>query len=536
LKAIPHTFEINWPIECGLPVILPDISEREDTHLPGAKKPISAMIASSELPQFRLDKFLGPWSMVAIGIGATIGAGIYVLAGFAASGVNYPIPSTMDQPLFKVLWQLAHGALPGAGLHSTLPAGPAVALSFLLIGLVCFLIGLCYAELASLMPLAGSVYTYSYAALGEATAWIAGWILVLEYGLGTVVIATALGNELKARLTGFHILMPNQWSLPVWSEGKWTGAYFNVPSFCLVIAVTIILSRGIRAFSRINAVMVVLKCGAILFFIVLGSTFVHPANWRPFAPGGMSSILSAGIILFFAFVGFDCVSVAAEESKRPERDAPVGILGSVAICSVFYIAATFVLLGIVPYALFQSAAAPSKPAALYALQRSGVATISQSVVSAGMLIGLFSVMFVLQYGQTRLWYAMSRDGMVPEVFSSVDPKTRTPRWSVWIWGATVALCAGLINVGEASDLVAIGTLMAFAMASICVIVLRRNLPKHPRRFKVPWSPWLPLASLAATLVMMSNLALITWLRFLAWLGIGFVIYLAYCRHRNKLCN
>src|SRR5437660_7724370 len=204
------------------------------------------MIADSELPQFRLDKFLGPWSMMAIGVGATIGAGIYFLAGFAAGGVKYPIPSAMDQPLFKVLQQLAHGALPGPGLHSAPPAGPAVAISFLLVGLVCLLIGLCYAELASLMPVAGSVYSYSYAALGKATAWITGWILVLEYGLGSVVIATALGTQLKARLAAFHVLIPDRWSLPVWSEGNWTGAYFNVPAFCLVIAVTIILSRGIR--------------------------------------------------------------------------------------------------------------------------------------------------------------------------------------------------------------------------------------------------------------------------------------------------
>lgn len=499
----------------------------------GAKKPIPSMIANSGLPQFRLEKFLGPWSMVAIGIGATIGAGIYFLAGIAAGGVKYPIPSTMDQPLLSVLRPLAHGALPGPGLHSTPPAGPAVALSFLLAGLVCILIGLCYAELASLMPLAGSVYTYSYAALGEATAWITGWILVLEYGLGNVVIATALGNELKARLAGFHIFLPARWSMPVWSGGKWTGAYFNIPAFCLVIAVTVILSRGIRAFSRVNIVMVVLKCSAIVFFIVLGSTLVEPANLHPFAPGGVPGILSAGITLFYAFIGFDCVSVAAEESKRPERDAPIGILGSAMICSILYVTAAVVLLGIVPYTLFQAGAARSHVPALYALQRSGATTISQAVIATGIVIGLFSVMFVLQYGQSRLWYAMSRDGMVPEVFSSLDPETRTPRWSVWIWGATVALCAGLINVGEASDLVSIGTLVAFAMASICVIILRKSLPDHSRPFKVPWSPWLPLASLVATIVMMSTLPLITWIRLLIWLAVGLAIYFAYTRHLSK---
>lgn len=472
--------------------------------------------------------------MVTIGVGATIGAGIYFLAGFAATGVKYPIPSATDQPLNKVLQQLAQGALPGPGIHTAPPAGPAVVVSFLLVGLVCVLIGLCYAQLASLMPVAGSVYTYSYAALGEAAAWITGWILVLEYGMGNIVIATALGNQLKARLSGFHILIPDRWSLPVWSEGKWTGAYFNIPAFCLVIAATIILSRGIRVFSRMNALMVVLKCGAILFFILLGSTFVHPANWRPFAPGGMPGILSAGIVLFYAYIGFDCVSVAAEESRQPERDAPIGILGSAVICSILYIGVAVVLLGIVPYTSFQSGVARSHVPALYALQSFGATTISQSVIAAGMVIGLFSVMFVLQYGQTRLWYAMSRDGMVPELFSSLDPKTRTPRWSVWIWGATVALCAGLINIGEAADLVAIGTLLAFAIASICAIVLRKSLSDHPRPFKMPWSPWLPLVSLVATLAIMSTLPVIAWFRLLIWLGIGFVIYFVYTRHHRKL--
>ena len=499
----------------------------------GAKKSIAAMIASSELPQFRLDKSLGPWSMIAIGIGAIIGAGIYSLAGIAAGGVQYSIPSALHQSPFTALWQLLR-ALPPSGFHNSPPAGPAIVLSFLAVAMICVLIGLCYAELASLMPLAGSVYTYSYAALGELAAWMAGWILVLEYGLGNVLFATALSQGLKARLSDFHLFLPDRWSLPVWSEGKWTGAYFNLPAFCLVLAVTLILSRGIRAFSRTNIVMVILKCGAIVFFLAVGSSMVHPANWHPFTPGGMNGVVAGGIILFYAYIGFDCVSVAAEEARRPERDVPAGILGSLLICALLYVGTAVVLLGMAPYTLFHSGTPASGAPVLYALQHFGAKPISQSVIVTGMLVGLLSVMFVLQYGQTRIWYAMSRDGLVPGIFSLVHPKTRTPHWSVWIWGTTVAVCAGVIDVGEAADLVTIGALMAFAFASICVIRLRKSQPNRPRRFKVPWVPWLPLASLAATLVMMSTLPLITWVRFFAWLAIGLAIYFGYSRHHSSL--
>jgi APA family basic amino acid/polyamine antiporter len=474
--------------------------------------------------------------MIAIGVGAIIGAGIYSLAGIAAGGVQYPIPSAMGQPISKVIWQLLHGTLPGSGLHNSPPAGLAIVLSFLVVALICVLIGLCFAELASMMPLAGSVYTYSYAALGELAAWMVGWTLVLEYGLGNVLFATSLSHGLKERLSDFHILISDRWSLPVWSEGKWTGAYFNVPAFCLVLAVTLVLSRGIRAFSRVNIVIVFLKCSAIVFFLLIGSSLVHPANWHPYAPGGIKGVVAASLILFYVYIGFDCISVAAEEAKRPERDVPAGILGSLVICTLLYVGMALVLLGIVPYTLFQSGAPASSAPVLYALQRSGASPFYQSVIVAGMLVGLLSVMFVLQYGQTRLWYAMSRDGLVPEVFSSVHPKTKTPHWSVWIWGTTVAVCAGMVDIGEAADLVTIGSLVAFAVTSICVILLRKTQPDRPRPFKAPWVPWLPLTSLVATLIMMSSLPLITWLRLLVWLAIGLVIYFGYSRHHSTLAS
>ena len=469
-----------------------------------AKKTIERMILDSALPQFRLNKSLGRWSMIAIGVGAIIGAGIYYWAGIAAGGRIYP------------------------------PAGPAVVLSFLVPLVICVLIGFCYAELASLMPLAGSVYSYSYAALGELAAWMTGWTLVLEYGIGSVVVASAFSGELKARLADFHIFIPNRWSMPLWSEGRWTGAYFNVPAFLMVLAVTVVLSLGIRAFSRANIFMVIVKSGVIVFFIVVGSSFIQPANWHPFAPGGVRGILGAGLILFYPYIGFDCISVAAEEAKRPERDVAVGIFGSLGICALLFMGVAVILSGMVPYTIFSSGTAGSRVPALYALQHFGVKPLVVGVIVAGMLTGLLSVMFVLQYGLTRLWYALSRDGLVPEVFSSLHPKTRSPHWCVWIGGAAVALLAGLIDIGEASDLVANGVLVAFALVSICVMSLRKSHPDHPRPFRVPWAPWLPLVALASILMMMSALSLSSWIRFLAWLLIGLVIYLSYGRRHSTL--
>lgn len=499
-----------------------------------AKKSIDRMIADSELSQFRLNKSLGPWSMVAIGVGAIIGEGIYLRVGIAAGGWSYPAPPALYRSGFEMIWQLFHSTLSGRAFHSNPPAGPAVVLSFLIPFLVCILIGLCYSELASLMPLAGSVYSYSYAALGELAAWLTGWILVLEYGLNNVVVASVLSGELRARLADFNIFLPDRWSMPLWSEGKWTGAYFNVPAFLMLLAVTVVLSLGVRVFSRANIFLVILKSGALIFFLVIGSSLIHPANYHPFAPGGSRGVLGAGLVLFFLYAGFDCISVAAEEARQPERDVAVGILGSLAICALLYIGVAVVLVGIVPYTAFSSGASASNRTVLNALRQLGAKPLSLGMIAAGMLTGLFSLMFVLQYGLTRLWYAMSRDGLVPEVFSSLHPKTRTPHWCVWIGGAAVALLTGLINIGEAADLATNGILVAFALVAICVMRLRKGYPDHPRPFRVPWVPWLPLASLAATLVMMASLPVISWVRFLAWMAIGLAIYFSYGRRYSTI--
>ena len=469
-----------------------------------AKKSIDRLIADSELPQFRLNKSLGPWSMGAIGLGAIVGSGIYFLPGVAAKGIL-----------------------------GSRPAGPSLILSYLLPALVCLLIGLCYAELASIMPLAGSVYTWSYAAMGELAAWMTGWIVILEYAVANVAIASFAGYLLKARLADFGILVPEHWSMPPLAAGRWTGMHFNLPAFLALVMVTAISSLGVRFLSRINVVMVALKAGGILFFLALGGALVRPANWRPFAPGGSRAIVLAGAALFFSFIGFDCVSVAAEEAKTPERDVPAGILGSLGVSTVLYMAVAAVVTGMVPYTAFTSYRG-SDGVALSALRAAGAGGAAQAVVTAGMLIGMLSLMLVIQYSQSRVWFAMARDGMLPGVFSWLHPKTRVPRWCAWIGGLALAIPAGLIDVGEVGDLASIGALAAFLMVAVCLILLRGSEPDLVRRFKVPWVPWLPLAALVGVIGLMLALSPAIWLRFGIWLAVGLAVYFSYGYRHSTL--
>jgi len=469
----------------------------------GAKKSVERLIADSELPQFRLSKSLGPWSMCAIGLGAIVGSGIYFLPGIAARG------------------------FPGSR-----PPGPSLVLSYLVPALVCLLLGLCYAELASIMPLAGSVYTWSYAAMGELAAWMTGWIMILEYAVANVAIASFAGYLLKSRLADFGIPVPEHWSMPPLAAGRWTGMYFNLPAFFALVIVTVISSWGVRLLSRINVVMVALKLGGILFFLAVGGALVRPANWRPFAPGGTRAIVFAGAALFFSFIGFDCVSVAAEESKTPARDVATGILGSIGVSAVLYMAVTAVVTGMVPYTAFVSYKGPDG-AVLSALKVAGAGGAAQAVVNAGMLIGMLSLMLVIQYSQSRVWFAMARDGLLPGVFSWLHPKTRVPHWCVWIGGLALAVPAGLIDGGEIGDLASIGALAAFVMVVVCLIVLRRTGPDLARRFRVPWSPWLPLAALVGVIGLMLALAPAIWLRFGIWMAVGLAVYFSYGFRRSS---
>jgi len=333
-----------------------------------ARKSIDKLIAESEDPAHRLKKTLGPWSLTALGIGAIIGSGIFVLTGTAAAGENFQVPSIWHAQVLDVFENLfQHGSLSGVLMHGRPPAGPAIAISFLLVAVACSFAGLCYAELASMIPIAGSAYTYSYATLGELIAWIIGWDLILEYAVSNVAVAIGFGGYLKAQLGAFGLTLPDKLSSPVIDNG-WTGSYFNVPAFLIVFVLTVLLVWGIRESAEANNVMVVIKIGAIVTFLIVGGTLASGANLHPFAPSGFAGIISGGAIIFFTYIGFDSVSTAAEEAKNPQKDIPFGIISSLIVCTVLYIGVALVLLGMMKYSTFNgsNADAASAPVA-YAL-------------------------------------------------------------------------------------------------------------------------------------------------------------------------
>jgi basic amino acid/polyamine antiporter, APA family len=501
-----------------------------------AKKSIDKLIADSQEPEHRLKKTLGPWSLTALGIGAIIGSGIFVLTGTAAAGENFAVPSIFKAQVLDLLLNLLHhGSTAGVIMHGRPPAGPAIAVSFILVAISCSFAGLCYAELASMIPIAGSAYTYSYATLGEIFAWVIGWDLILEYAVSNVAVAIGFGGYLKAQLAQFHLLISDRWSTPVWQGGQWTGAFFNIPAFLIVFILTVLLVRGVRESAKANNVMVVIKIGAIMVFLVVGGLLVSPPNWHPFAPAGFSGVIAGGAIIFFTYIGFDSVSTAAEESKTPQRDIPIGIIASLIICTILYVGVALVLLGMMKYTTFLSGEAANAPVA-YALQQLGAKPIYRTVIIVGALMGMISSLLVFQYGQTRIWFAMSRDGLLPKIFSAVHPKFKTPHWSSWIAGAAVGIPAGLVDIGDAADLSNIGTLFAFVLVSLGVLFLRRTQPDRPRGFRVPMVPLFPLISVVLCVALMSGLLLITWVRFFVWLIIGLVIYFLYSRHRSEFAK
>jgi len=500
-----------------------------------ACKSIDRLIADAADPKHRLSKSLGPWSLTALGIGAIIGSGIFVLTGTAAAGEHFETASYLHAQVMDLLVNFVqHGNFSGALLHGRPAAGPAIAISFVLVAVACSFAGLCYAELASMIPIAGSAYTYSYATLGEIFAWIIGWDLILEYAVSNVAVAVGFGGYLKEQLSSFGLDLPDKWSTPVWASGHRTGAYFDFPAFLIVLVLTLLLIRGVRESARTNNVMVTVKILAILIFLAVGGLLVHPANWHPFAPAGFRGILSGGAIIFFTYIGFDSVSTAAEESSRPQRDMPIAIMASLVVCAVLYIGVALVLLGMMRYSTFASGPAADAPVA-YALKALGAHPVFLSVIVIGALTGMVSSLLVTQYGQTRIWFAMSRDRLLPDFFSAVHPRFQTPHWSTWIAGAAVGLPAGLFDIGDAADLSNIGTLFAFVLVSLGVIFLRRRQPDRPRAFRVPCMPWFPLLSVALCTVLMTGLTLITWIRFVVWLAIGLAIYFGYSRRRSEFC-
>ncbi len=499
-------------------------------------KSIDKLIADANEPGKRLEKSLGPWSLTALGIGAIIGSGIFVLTGTAAAGEYFQAPSILHAQVLDLIVNFLRGGNTASVLmHGRPAAGPSIAISFLLVAVACSFAGLCYAELASMIPIAGSAYTYSYATLGEIFAWIIGWDLILEYVVSNVVVAIGFSAYTKSQLASFGLNLSDRWSTPVWESGHWTGSYFNVPAFVIIFILTVLLVRGVRESAEANNVMVAIKIGAILIFLMVGGALVNPSNWRPFAPSGFGGIVTGGAIVFFTYIGFDSVSTAAEEARNPQRDLPIGIIGSLIVCTILYIGVSIVLLGMMKYTTFVSGDAAQAPVA-YALQMLGANRWSRSIIVIGALTGMISSLLVFQYGQARIWYAMSRDRLFPKLFSAIHPRFKTPYLSTWIAGFAVGVPAGIFAISDAADLSNIGTLFAFVLVSLGVIILRRTQPDRKRVFKVPFVPWFPLISIVLCGGLMTGLTVITWLRFVIWLALGLVIYIFYSRHRSEFCK
>jgi APA family basic amino acid/polyamine antiporter len=469
-----------------------------------------------------LKRVLGASDLVMLAIGAVIGAGIFGAIGTAAAGQTGPTGEV-----------IRYGA------------GPALIFSFILLGSACGLAALCYAELASMIPQAGSAYAYSYATLGELVAWIIGWDLILEYAVGNVAVAISWGDYFKTLIAGIGLALPD-WLATGYRTALLSGnpdvhgllqtaprplgipILVNLPAFSVVMVVTWLLLRGARESATANKVMVVLKLAALTLFIVVGLTKIDAANYTPFAPNGFTGIHQGAAIVFFAYIGFDAISTAAEETRNPQRNLPIGILGGLAICTVIYVIVGIVLTGIVPYQTLGVA----DPLA-YALNAVGLTGVGW-IVALGAAISMTTVLLVFQYGQPRIFFAMARDGLLPKWAARVDPKTRIPYMTTLVTGIVVAAASAVGDAAETYDLTNIGTLFAFALVCIGVLVLRVKEPDRPRAFKVPFV-WIvaPLGA-AACIFIMQGLPSQAWTRFGWWLLIGIVLYFAYGYRNSRL--
>jgi len=490
-------------------------------------KSIDALIAASEDPEKKLRRTLGPWSLTAMGIGAVIGSGIFILTGTAAAGETLSYKSILHAPVLDLLM---HGTQ-ALSMTGRAGAGPAITLSFLLTAIACSFAALCYAELASMIPIAGSAYTYAYATLGELVAWIIGWDLILEYAVSNMAVAVGFSaylNDVLDNVFGWHI--PAKFAGPPIVGGQFTGNWFNISALLVLMILTWILVKGVRESASTNNVMVIIKIAAILIFVFGAARAVDTSNWKPFAPNGFPAVLTGAAIVFFTYIGFDSVSTAAEECRRPQRDLPFGIIMTLVICAILYISVALVLTGIARYDTLNNAAPVAT--ALKVLGYNGI----RQWVSIGAIVGMLSSLLVFQYGQARIWFAMSRDGLLPKVFSKVHPVHQTPHISTWIAGLVVGIPAGIWDIGTFADLANIGTLFAFIIVSLGVIVLRKTQPDRPRGFRVPGAPWLPMISIAFCLVLMMALPLETWVRFFVWLIVGFAIYFPFGRKHSALAR
>ena len=501
-----------------------------------AKKSIDKLIADSENPETRLKKTLGPVALTALGIGAVIGSGIFTVIGTAIAGQKFENASILNAPLLDYL--IHHSASFGRP-----GAGPAIAISFVIVAIVCAFTALCYAELASMIPIAGSAYTYTYATMGELIAWIIGWDLILEYAVSNMAVSVGFAAHVVDLFNWFGINPPSRWISPaylpsgmsdfqgnvVFGAGWHLG--FNFPAFLIVMILTMVLVRGIRESAETNNVMVILKIAAIIAFVMAGASYVKSDNWVPFTPNGWTGVLTGGAIIFFTYIGFDSVSTAAEEAKNPQRDIPIGIIATLIICTILYISVAVILTGLVDWHILEGDAAP----VVNTLKRLNFHWVRLAVLF-GALVGMISSLLVFQLGQARVWFAMSRDRLLPDAFSRVHPKFRTPAFSTWVAGFVVGIPAGLLDIGTLADLSNIGTLFAFVLVSLGVIVLRIKQPDRPRGFRAPFGLTFPIMSVITCILLMAGLPIMNWLRFFAWLAIGLVIYFFYSRRRSEFAK
>jgi basic amino acid/polyamine antiporter, APA family len=496
-------------------------------------KPLDRLVGETTDPQHQLRRSLGPLQLTMLGVGAIVGAGIFSTPGTAAAG---------------------------GGEH--LGAGPALIISFLIVSVACGLAALCYSEFAAMVPVSGSAYTYAYATLGELVAWMIGWDLILEYAISNAAVAVSWSAYFQTLLQFCHV------HVPAWLGTDFRSAYqaagqvahataadlakldptalhdaqawkeapslfglrfiFNLPAFSVVALVTWIVLIGMRETARFNTALVIIKVVIVLFFLVIGAFYIKPANWTPFAPNGMPGIRSAAAIIFFAYIGFDAVSTAAEETRNPQRDMPIGIIASLVICTVLYVAVAAVLTGLAKWNTLDNA---EPLASVFSSLGMGWAA---GIIAFGAVIATLSALIPYQAGQPRIFFAMARDGLLPAWASKVHPKFRTPHVTTIITGVVVALASSVANINELVDLTNIGTLFAFILVAIGIIVLRWTDPDRPRPFRTPWVPLVPLGAVATCAYLMCDLSKLTWTRFVVWMAVGLFIYFLYGARHSRL--
>ncbi|MGO9173889.1 MAG: amino acid permease [Rhodomicrobium sp.] len=455
----------------------------------------------------QLHRTLGPFNLIALGIGAIIGAGLFSLTGLAAAD----------------------------------NAGPAVVISFVIAAIGCGFAGMCYSELASMIPVAGSAYTYAYATLGEIVGWVIGWDLVLEYAVGAGTVSVSWSRYVTSFLRDFGINLPAQWNLSPFetatlADGTTVHGIANLPAVFIIVLISALLIRGIKESASVNAVIVVIKVAVVLAVVGTGVFYIKAQNYVPFIPEntgtfgeyGWSGILRGAGVIFFAYIGFDAVSTAAQETKNPQRDMPIGILGSLLICTVLYIAFGFVLTGLVNYKDLQNDAHP----VVTAIDQTPF-TWLKTAVTLGVIGGFTTVMLVMLLGQSRVFYAMSRDGFLPKVFSSLHPEWKTPWISNLIFMAATGLLGGLVPIRVLGHMTSIGTLLAFIIVCAGVMILRKIHPELERGYRVPLVPFVPIGGIVVCLAMMVSLDIDTWIRLVAWLVVGMAIFFGFSRKHLK---